>query len=190
MCRTLDWCKTALLLTTLKEDIQVAKENDFGRKIFETFAAEFMASTLSEGTEVSRLSRQIAKLTKQLSESESKIATKNEEIMEAKRQTRIAQDLTDRKAIMSEMMAPLSGEQKEIMGALLESVKTEKLRSSFDKFLPNVLSEGKTVSKKRESNKAKLTESTKVVTGDKALNQTESGESAEIIEIKKLAGLR
>ena len=44
-------------LNTLREDIKTAKENTFGRKIFETYAAEFMSSYLNEGTEVSKLNK-------------------------------------------------------------------------------------------------------------------------------------
>lgn len=177
-------------LTTLKEDIQIAKENDFGRKIFETFAAEFMTSTLSEGTEVSRLSRKISSLSKKLAESEQTITEKDKAIMEASRKAAIASDLADRKSIMSEMMSPLNGDQKQLMSALLEGVKTNKLRVAYDKYLPNVLNED--TSKVGNKNKAQLTESTasKVITGDKAKAQPEVGESADIIEIKKLAGIR
>ena len=53
-------------ISTLKEDIQVAKENMFGRKIFETFAAEFMGSHLSEGTEVSKLNSELENVKAQL----------------------------------------------------------------------------------------------------------------------------
>jgi len=172
-------------LTTLKEDIQKAKENEFGRKIFETFSAEFMTSTLAEGTQVAKLSRQIEEQKAQLDEANQSITDKEVAIMEAKREAKIAKDMTDRKATLNEMMAPLSKDQKEIMGALLESVKTDKLRDAFNKYLPNVLSEDATVSKE----KAKLTESTKVVTGDKkATSQSETG-TAEIINLKKLAGI-
>lgn len=173
-------------LSTLKEDIQTAKENNFGRQIFETFAAEFMTSTLAEGTQVAKLNRSIEELKTQLDEAKTEITDKEVAIMEAKREAKIAKDMTDRKATLSEMMAPLSKDQKEIMGALLESVKTEKLRDAFNKYLPNVLKEDAQVSKKE---KAKLTENTKVVTGDKANVQSETGPSAEIIEIKKLAGI-
>jgi hypothetical protein len=82
-------------------------------------------------------------------------------------------------------MAPLGKDQKEIMGALLESVKTEKLRDAFNKYLPNVLKEDAQISQKE---KAQLTETTKVVTGNKATSQSETG-SAEIINLKKLAGI-
>lgn len=177
-------------LTTLREDIQTARENEFGRKIFETFAAEFMTSTLSEGTEIARLSRKIGSLTKELSESKSTLVSKDAQINEAKRANAIMKDRSNRKAVMSEMMSPLSTEQKDIMGALLESVKTDKLRSAFDKYLPTVLNEG-TASVKKNT-KESLTENTKVVTGDKnATDQSKTGaKSAEIFDLQKLAGIR
>ena len=43
----------------LKEDIKSARENSFGRKMFEAFAAEFMTSHLAEGTEVKKLSHKL-----------------------------------------------------------------------------------------------------------------------------------
>ena len=49
--------------------------------------------------------------------------------------------MSNRKAIMNEMLNPLSKDQREVMNSLLESVKTDKLRAAFDKYLPTVLSE-------------------------------------------------
>lgn len=174
-------------IKTLKEDIQTAKENQFGRKIFETFAAEFMTSALNEGTQVSKLSRELLKFKQKLSESQKVLAQKDKAIMEAKRDAKIARDLSDRKAIMNEMLSPLSKNQREVMGSLLESVKTEKLRDAFNKYLPTVLKES---NPKTTQTKAKLTEGTVVVTGDRASRtHSENEGSAEIIRIKKLAGL-
>lgn len=175
-------------ITTLKEDIQTAKENNFGRKIFETFAAEFMTSALSEGTQISQLSRKIQQLDKKLQESNKILESKDKAIMEAEKKARIARDLSNRKAIMNEMLSPLNKNQREVMASLLESVKTEKLRDTFDKYLPTVLRENDT----KTSTKAKLTEgnTATVKTGNRASGtQTESEGSAEIIRIKKLAGL-
>jgi hypothetical protein len=174
-------------IKTLKEDIQTAKENQFGRKIFETFAAEFMTSTLNEGTQVSKLSRQLFKIKEKLSESQKILAQKDKAIMEAKRETKIAKDLSDRKAILNEMLNPLNKDQREIMGSLLESVNTEKLRDTFNKYLPTVLKES---NPKISQSKAKLTEGTTVITGDRASRTHFDNEgSAEIIRIKKLAGI-
>ncbi len=170
----------------LKEDIETAKQNNFGRKIFETFAAEFMTSAMSEGTQVSKLSRQVKHMKAKLEESNKILVNKDKAIMEAKREAKIAKDLSNRKAVMNEMLNPLSKDQREVMNSLLESVKTEKLREAFDKYLPTVLSE----KAKPSQSKAKLTEGTTVLTGDRASRtQTETEGSAEIIRIKKLAGL-
>lgn len=169
-------------LKTLKEDIQVAKENEFGRKIFETFAAEFMTSTLAEGTQVAQLSKHIEDLELQLVESKEVIADSETAIMEAKRDAKIQKDMNQRKSIMSEMMAPLGKEKRDVMSTLLESVKTSQLKAAFDKYLPVVLNED--TSKVTKRTKAKLVEST----GDKQVVQSETG-TADIISLKKLAGL-
>ena len=120
-------------LTTLREDIKTAKENTFGRKIFETFAAEFMSSYLNEGTEVAKLNKAMDELQVKLSESEAKVAEKEVQLQESARDARIKADVAERKAVMQEMMAPLNKQQKEIMGALLESTQTDKLQSAFNK---------------------------------------------------------
>jgi len=179
-------------LTTLREDIQSAKENEFGRKIFETFASEFMTSTLSESTQVAKLAKQIMNLKQNIAESNEAIHAKDRQLMEATRKVKIANDLSERKQIMSEMLGPLNRGQKELMGTLLESVKTVQLKMAYKKYLPSVLSEDSDVAT-QVKDKARLTESrkTREVSGDKANkgNRPDVGGSADIIELKKLAGL-
>jgi hypothetical protein len=70
------------------------------------------------------------------------------------------------------------------MGELLESVQTEKLRAAFDKYLPAVMNGNGAPAKKA------LTEG-KEITGDKKA-QHFSGEekTAEIFDIRRLAGLK
>lgn len=179
-------------LTALREDIQVAKENEFGRKIFESFASEFMVSTLSESTQVAKLAKEILGLKRKVAESTEAIKAKDQMLQEAARKTRIAQDLSERKQIMSEMLGPLNKGQKELMSTLLESVKTNQLRAAYKKYLPSVLSEE--ADARPAPQKTRLTESQRPlreVSGDKTNKGTQqdvSG-SADIIELKKLAGL-
>lgn len=181
-------------LTALREDVQRAKENDFGRQIFEAFASEFMTSTLSENTETSKLAKQIVGLKQRIAESEQTIAAKEKALTEATRNAKVANDLNKRKAIISEMLDPLNPGQKELMSTLLESVKTEKLKTAYNKYLPTVLSEEAGV-KTQVKRQAKLTESKtatkRTVSGDKATRriQQDAGGTADIIELKKLAGL-
>ena len=169
-------------LTTLKEDIQVAKENTFGRKIFETFAAEFMSSYLNEGTEVAKLNKSMDELKAQLDEANKAVAEKEVQLTESARKARIEADKAERKTALNEMMAPLSKQQKEIMGALLESTKTADLQNAFNKYLPSVLKEDA----KPQNTKKVLSESTKEVTGGKT---AEANVDDNIVNLRKLAGI-
>ena len=62
-------------ITQLKTDIREAKENNFGRKIMEAFAAEFMASKFADGTAVSQLNKSIIEIQGQLVEANTKRST-------------------------------------------------------------------------------------------------------------------
>jgi len=91
----------------------------------------------------------------------------------------------ERKEVMSELLAPLGADKKEVMKSLLESVHTSKLRASFDKYLPAVLENGT----QKVAKQTVLTESA-AVTGDREVkNQPEVGLD-NILDIRKLAGLK
>jgi len=171
-------------LTSLKEDIQVAKENSFGRKIFETFAGEFMGSYLNEGTEVAKMNKEVDELKAKLDETNKAVAEKEVQLAESARTERMAVDKAERKLIMNEMMAPLSKQHKSVMNALLESTKTADLQNAFNKYLPSVLNEAtKTKTKKV------LSESSKEITGGKA-TVAEANVDANIVNLRKLAGIQ
>ena len=171
-------------LNTLREDIKTAKENQFGRKIFETYAAEFMSSYLNEGTEVAKLNKVVEGLQSEIENKDKAIAEKDVTIAESAKTARIAQDTAERKQIMQEMMQPLSKDHKEIMGALLESVKTDKLQNAFNKYLPSVLKEDAKTTKKV------LSESNTEVTGNKAeASASAEKQTADIVYLQKLAGI-
>jgi len=172
-------------LSVLKEDIQSAKENMFGRKIFETFAAEFMSSHLSEGTTISKLNAEIDNMKSALAESEKTISEKEALIETATVNAKRIAETVSRKETLATLMSPLSKEKRELMTNLLESVATTKLQAAFNKYLPTVLNESSTVSKARTLNESQKTE----ITGNKASTQTSESE-AEIINLKKLAGIK
>jgi hypothetical protein len=85
---------------------------------------------------------------------------------------------------MSEMLAPLGADKREVMQSLLESVKTTKLRDAFDKYLPAVIEGDKRVAAPK---KAALNEG-KEITGDKETKPAVGLDN--ILDIRKLAGLR
>lgn len=177
-------------LKQLKEDIKVSRENAFGRKIMEAFAAEFMASGFADGTQVKQLATKIASLEGQINESKVEITKKEQAIAEAQRKQRIAEDTVKRERIMQELMGPLSKDKRSIMEDLLESVQTEKLRESYDKYLPAVLNEsGNSHRAKKPLTESTQPSTTSVVTGDKGTIPAEQENKAEIITLKKLAGI-
>ena len=81
----------------------------------------------------------------------------------------------ERKEKMAEMLKPLGKEKSEVMAQLLESVQTDKLQTSFDKYLPHVMSEKPIATQKKVISEAK---------GDRA-----EREDADLTYIRKLAGV-
>jgi hypothetical protein len=174
-------------LSSLKEDIEAARRADFGRKLFEAFASEYQASYLNEKSETAKLLKVIdmkelavQEAAKSIEEAQHIVESKEAEIAKLK-------ESQERKAIMSELLAPLNTEQKAIMGELMESVRTAKLVESFDKYLPSVINgnSGKAPQKKQALVEAKE------ITGNKVSNSNRSSESDNnIVDIRRLAGLK
>ena len=168
----------------LKEDIDSARNNDFGRKIYEAFAQEFAGSYLNEKSETSKLLKIIDKKEQELAEARNMAAEKTQLVESAKREIRVTKDLMERRAVMSELLTPLGADKREIMKELLESVQTQKLNEAFDKYLPAVM-EGQT--RKVAPKKAVLSEGAEV-TGNRE-SKPEVGLD-NILDIRKLAGLK
>ena len=173
-------------LTQLQEDIKVARENNFGRRIFEAYAAEFGATHLNENAEVRKLSSLLQHKDKQLSEA-IKLTERAKVVVESKeREIRMIRESNERESTMEMLLAPLNREKADVMRNLLESVQTSRLKNAFEKYLPAVL-EDRTVRAAKV-----ITESVTAVTGDKSVpsSQQEDREAkSNVIDLKRLAGL-
>lgn len=171
-------------LSQLHEDIKIARENSFGRRIFEAYAAEFGATHLNENAEVRRLRRTIDAKSRQLAEA-TRSAEQAQALAESKqREIRTLQESQARRATMDQLLAPLNEAKQEVMRDLLESVQTSRLKDAFEKYLPSVLSEGRTARTSQV-----IAESRVAVTGDKNVKAIETEERSNVIDIKRLAGL-
>ena len=171
-------------MVQLREDIEAARRNDFGRRIFESFASEYAASHLNEKSETAKL-LQVVKTKEAELEEAAKIVAETQKLVENREQEiRVMKDMASRKEVMNELLGPLTGDKRSVMKELLESVQTEKLRGAFDKYLPAVMDGGVPAKKA-------LTEG-KEITGDKQQAQQFSSEekTAEIFDIRRLAGLK
>jgi len=170
-------------LSQLKEDIKVARENNFGRRIFEAYASEFGATHLNEKAEVRKLQDMIANKDKQLAEA-TQTLTKAKTLVESKeREIRIIKESNERQATMDDLLRPLNAEKQEVMRNLLESVQTSRLKNAFEKYLPAVLEDRSAKAKKV------IVESVAEVTGDKSVRVQTEEDSSNVIDLKRLAGL-
>jgi hypothetical protein len=173
-------------LGQLQEDIKIARENNFGRRIFEAYASEFGATHLNEKAEVRKLHDTIAAKNAKLSEA-IKFAQKARVLVENKeREMRILKESNQREAALEELLAPLNQEKQQVMRSLLESVQTSRLSSAFEKYLPAVL-EDRSVKASRV-----ITESLSTATGDKSARSPDADqvdEKSNVIDLKRLAGL-
>jgi hypothetical protein len=171
-------------ISSLKEDIESARRTDFGRKLFEAFAAEYQSSYLNEKSETSKLLKVIDMKDLAINEAAHAVV-KAEKILESKEaEIRALKESQERKTIMSELLSPLSMEQRSIMSELMEPVKTSKLTESFEKYLPAVVS-GKAPHKRQPLVEAKEITGNKISTN----NNRSSEDESNIIDIRRLAGL-
>lgn len=175
---------------SFRDDITKARENDFGRRIFEAFASEYGTSYLNESKDIKQLQNTLAEMETKLNEANEKLVSQVEAVKLTESKLRVAEERFGRKEKLNDLLAPLGKEKREIMSDLLESVKTENLEKQFNKYLPSVLD--------GETQRVKKTLSESVVkkehTGDKAsvVTAEANDKASDILEIdtlRKLAGL-
>jgi hypothetical protein len=167
--------KLAEELSTLKEDISKARTINFGKKIFEAFASEYQNSYLNEKSETSKLMKVVDETTLKLAEAEKAVKDKEAVIESKNAESKRQADLMERNEKMADMLKPLGKEKSEVMAQLLESVQTNKLQTSFDKYLPHVMADKAVPGK------------TKVLS-ESGGNRTKR-EDADLTNIRKLAGI-
>ena len=167
--------KLAEELSTLKDDITSAREVNFGKKVFEAFASEYQNSYLNEKSETSKLMKVVDETTLKLADAEKAVEEKNAVIESKNAESKRQADLMERKEKMADMLKPLGKQKSEVMSQLLESVQTDNLQASFDKYLPHVMSDKPIVTQKKVISEAK---------GDR-----ETREDADLTNFRKLAGI-
>lgn len=162
----------------LREDIEIVKQNEFGRAIFEAYANVFNKSFVDEDAVQSKLAVAIAKL-----EDAQSTINKLEE----------SQAKMVREAKMEKILAPLNGKKREQMAFVLANVETSRLEEAYNHFIGRVLKEDVLPSTpaQPEAEKPALTESaTSVVTGDEPTAPTKQATGGDkFSELRKLAGI-
>ena len=126
-------------MVQFKDDIKIARENNFGRRIFEAVAAEYMASHFSDGSEVKKLRAQLEESAKRHAETKTLIEKQQKLLEGVEAKARAAADRATRLETMNELLAPLGREKKAVMEEMLRDIKTQNLKEAFNRYLPAVM---------------------------------------------------
>ena len=162
--------------TELREDLEVVKQNEFGKRIFEAFATEFNKSYVDEDAVQSKLAAAVAKL-----EDAEKTIGKLEE----------SQAKMVREAKLEKILAPLVGKKREQMQFVLANVETSRLEEAYTHFIGRVMKEEVTPVSAKPADVKTLTEGVTVVaTGDEPQAPAAPAvATSKFSELRKLAGM-
>lgn len=185
-------------LSQWRDDIKVARENNFGRKIFEAYAAEYMNSYLAEHSEVRKLTRQLTETNSRLDTALRSVDRQKQAqtrlVEDAQARIKTAEDRAQRMEIMQEITAPLGREKRAVMEDLLKGIRTQNLREAFNRYLPTVM-QGNVAPAGRGKQalaESQTQEKRAVVTGNKTNKLAESVSEetqADLGQILYLAGI-
>jgi hypothetical protein len=163
--------RIAAELEEMKEDLEVVRQNDFGRRLFDAFAATYATHYVDEDSVQSQLVATQSKLQDAEAQLESLEEERNQMIREAK---------------MDQVLSALTGKKREQMAMVLKNVDTARLEESYKFFIGRVL-------KEEEAPKAPLNEGkpvgTTLETGNPAPTDPKPV-NAQLVEMKRLAGIK
>lgn len=180
-------------LDELREDIQVARQADFGREMFETFYTTFRRQFFDSNKEFRAITaelkeaKQTAAKAKKLAESKVQEAEGRVRAAEAKSQK--IQESVVRSRTISKMLSGLSGQTREQMKHLLEAAKTKDLKQTYRKFLPELLAESQ---KNRPVKKNRKLDETVIelrTGGKEQIVESNNSDDDEIQTIVRLSGI-
>jgi len=138
-------------LDELKEDLEVVKQNEFGRKIYEAYASTFAQAHVDESSVTSKL---------QVAEAKLADAAKALAASEEARNTMV------REAKLEKILANLTGKKREQMEMVLKNIETGRLEESYKFFIGRIMKEEAAPAAAAPLNEAVGGKQTTVVTGD------------------------
>lgn len=170
--------RIAAEMEELKEDLEIVKQNEFGRKMFEAFASTYATNFVDEDAVQSKLA---------IAESKLADAEKQLAALEDERNRMI------REAKLEQILSPLTGKKREQMAMILKTVDTARLEESYKFFIGRVLKEEEEPKAKplSESKEVKEPATTTVVkTGDADPAPVVQPVNEGLATLKRLAGIK
>lgn len=185
-------------MNQLRSDLKEAREDRFGRAIFEAFQNEFLNTGLSNGTRLKATEQKLAEAQKLLESAEAEKKKLTLLAESAQRKAQAATDKVLREKTLNSLLAPLNRETRRVMSELLENVRTDGLNAAFQKNLPFVLNERKDASLQQGRRVLSESQTPKTIsehTGNRNSRLTESSTDdavlqMEIADLRRKAGIK
>lgn len=160
----------------LKEDIEIVKQNEFGRKIYEAFASTFATAHVDEES----VQKQLKIAEQQIADLRNALTTSEEQ------RTKIV-----REAKLEKLLANLTGKKREQMEMVLKNVDTDRLEESYKFFIGRILKEDAAAPVAATLNEDTSTKKTTVVTGNAPVEPAAEPQLNEgIVKLQRLAGIK
>lgn len=160
----------------LKEDIEIVKQNEFGRKIYEAFASTFATAHVDEKS----VQKQLKIAEQQIADLRNALTTSEEQ------RTKIV-----REAKLEKLLANLTGKKREQMEMVLKNVDTGRLEESYKFFIGRILKEDAAAPVAATLNEDTSTKKTTVVTGNAPVEPAAEPQLNEgIVKLQRLAGIK
>lgn len=154
----------------LQEDLEIVKQNQFGKQIFEAFVEEFSKSFVDEESVQTKLN---------VTESKLADAAKHIAQLEADREKMV------RESKIEQVLRPLTGSKREQMAFVLQNVETQRLEEAYNQFIGRILKEDKTES--AQQNQLNESKPAKVVTGEEKMISEQK--TTNFDSLRALAGI-
>ena len=158
----------------LKEDLDLVKQNDFGRKIFEAYASTYANNYVDEDAVQSKLV---------VAEKKLKDAEKHLQSLEEERNKMV------REAKMEQVLSSLTGKKREQMAMVLKNVDTARLEESYKFFIGRILKEEEAPPRHPILREGRVRENTIVVTGNDDEPPATRPVNEELASMRRLAGI-
>ena len=182
-------------LSELKQQLDEASKNMFGRKIFEAVQQEFLSQQFKINPILKELTESKEQYEQMINDQKILIDTLQESVKDSTKKVRIMEARVQRQKTLDNLMKPLTTEQRRIMESLLEKTQNSKLTEDFNKYLGAVLKHNTKSKTNVAQKKSVINESIKPVTGDREIIKESqiSDENDDLIDneiqnIVKLAG--
>ncbi len=177
-------------MRALSEDIQKAKQNDFGSRIFEAFMGEARRLFFNSHKELRNAMKAISEQQKTHAAEKAMLLGKIDEVKgiagNAIKENRVIKENAERHYKTSRLLSTIpSGQARERMKLVLESSPVNKIEQTFKKYASQILSETQKSPQRTQFNEHAVG----TRNGNGRNTEIENQDDDDIVNIRRLAGL-